>query len=755
MTKLCQNGVLALILLAVGGCSKRDADAPEVSVATLLQALTNVHEIAEPPDGSVAMESSFDRTGGNSDWTQPRPLNADGEFILADLKGPGCVTRIWHTSVQANEWRFYFDGEAEPRVRCTSRELHGERFPFISPLCDRVSGGYYCYMPIPYAESLRVAVKAPPFTRSSRRYYHINYETYPKLTPVVSFPREFGAIESNLVNAVAGVWGDMGALLAGRFAGAEPARTHYLEPGESKSIVSLSGAGVLRAWSVGLDVPEAMDAVERSRMLRNLVVRMYWDGEDYASVVVPFGDLFCNAFHRREFAALPLGVVEGNHILAFPMPYRKGARIEIANDSAQAVEVTTRHLVGPLVEGKPIRYFHAAWAQSRSGGRPHTVLRASGEGHFVGCYLNAISMDGTWNILEGDETISVDGEMVPSWHGTGLEDYFNGAWYYTGLFDLPLHGLLEKAPIRTGQYRFHIGDRVAFDREFNMTFEFGAGNSSKGYMSSVAYWYQDRPVASPGLPIAPQRFPRRDPLEAAGMMGELFELERIGHLDEASDRCAFYATKYTGTPIGHAMKLRELAYDERLHGVDAVLAAYRGIVEQPDFPAVRQQADALLYLHAAPGNALLGTHVNAQYKLYLDGTLVAEGDDPVSLRIQPMKLSPGKHELAAEVKSVRPDAWFSMCLRSKTGDVKTDSEWERSRTRPALWPKSDDAKAMWEPVAPFGGGDMLPRMNFWKFSPNAFVEMQGARQLLRPWKAWPGVDPSSTVYLRRVFTIEN
>ena len=82
----------------------------------------------------------------------------------------------------------------------------------------------------------------------------------------------------------------------------------------------------------------------------------------------------------------------------------------------------------------------------------------------VGCYLSAISNNDSWYILEGDERIYIDGAKTPIVHGTGLEDYFNGAWYYSGLSDLPLCGLLEKAAMRTDQYRFHLPERIGLKR---------------------------------------------------------------------------------------------------------------------------------------------------------------------------------------------------------------------------------------------------------------------------------------------------
>jgi len=752
------SALVILLAFATAGCGRKPMPQPHapITFASCLQSLTNINALADAPFGKTAMVSSHDRTGGNSDWMAPRELGPGDTLELANLEGPGCLTRIWFTSLGGQEWMFYFDGEDTPRIHCTGRELLGDKAPFFSPLAGRSSGGAYSYVPIPYAKSLRVVIKTKPFTRSSRKYFHINYRTFPKGANVTSFPRELDEETVALVREVCRAWQSCGSVgsddeLAGE--GAMAGRW-TLNGGESATCFDLEGAGVLREWRLRLAPGQNVGAVARAGLLRDLVLRMYWDGSPLPSVEVPVGDFFCNAFHRREFAALPLVHTNGAYTCRFPMPFRENARGVIANEGTTPVTVEWTGQRSTNTPAADARYFHAAWSAAVGSGTPFTVLNARGEGHLVGCYLNVISTQGDWRILEGDEVIRVDGETQPSWHGTGLEDYFSGAWYYTGLSDLPTHGLLEKAAMRTGQYRFHSLDAVPFDKSLGMTFEFGEANRSQGYMSSVAYWYQAKPCASGTvLPTAERRRPPADPFEAPALMGGLFELERIGHIEEAAERCAYYADKYANTPMGQVMKLRELACRERCHGVDTVLDSYRQIAAQTNFPAVSQQARALLFPHEAAGNALLATHVNAKFKLYLDGALAAEGDDPANLRIRAARLSPGRHEMAVEVKSVRPDAWFSMCLRWNGGEVRSDQKWERARTRPASWPKTGDSGKGWEPVAPFDAADMLPRMGFWKFSPNAFVETQGEIQLIRPWKSWPGVDPASTVYLRRVFTV--
>src|SRR5262245_38192749 len=68
-----------------------------------------------------------------------------------------------------------------------------------------------------------------------------------------------------------------------------------LEAGGSITLMDAEGPGVIRhIWLTVADRTGAGDAV-----LRDLVLRMWWDEEADPSVEVPLGDFFCNGFAAR------------------------------------------------------------------------------------------------------------------------------------------------------------------------------------------------------------------------------------------------------------------------------------------------------------------------------------------------------------------------------------------------------------------------------------------------------------------------
>ncbi|MEW5720920.1 MAG: DUF2961 domain-containing protein, partial [Chloroflexota bacterium] len=126
-------------------------------------------------------QSSYDRTGGNADFSNYLYTDANGDVVLCDLKGPGTIYRLWVTGFNRDLARikFYFDGETTPRVDMLMNTLFaGETAPFLSPLVDDdgvSSGGYYCYLPMSFSRGIKITANG---TRGERFYYNVNYHLY-------------------------------------------------------------------------------------------------------------------------------------------------------------------------------------------------------------------------------------------------------------------------------------------------------------------------------------------------------------------------------------------------------------------------------------------------------------------------------------------------------------------------------------------------------------------------------------------------
>src|SRR6266567_7818283 len=118
-----------------------------------MEALSRLDRLPELRSAvKIGSVSSYDRTGGNDDGFSGKysfvRKEADG-LVIADLKGPGVITRIWTPTPTDAIVEFYFDGETSPRIRVKIIDLFsGKQFPFLAPVSGIGAGGFYTYVPL-------------------------------------------------------------------------------------------------------------------------------------------------------------------------------------------------------------------------------------------------------------------------------------------------------------------------------------------------------------------------------------------------------------------------------------------------------------------------------------------------------------------------------------------------------------------------------------------------------------------------------
>ena len=100
--------------------------------------------------------------------------------------------------------------------------------------------------------------------------------------------------------------------------------------GETVTLAEIEGSGVINhIWITVTDKTTEADCF----VLRDLVLRMYWDDEEEPSVESPLGDFFCCGFGRECVVnSLPVVVVPSRGLNSyFQMPFRKKAKITLEN----------------------------------------------------------------------------------------------------------------------------------------------------------------------------------------------------------------------------------------------------------------------------------------------------------------------------------------------------------------------------------------------------------------------------------------
>lgn len=106
--------------------------------------------------------------------------------------------------------------------------------------------------------------------------------------------------------------------------------------GESITIADIKGPAEIRHMWFTLT-----DKTHRgSFVLRDVVIRIYWDDETVPSVESPIGDFFCNGFGARcDINSLPIIVnPTGGFNSYFRMPFNRSAKIVISNEHEADIE---------------------------------------------------------------------------------------------------------------------------------------------------------------------------------------------------------------------------------------------------------------------------------------------------------------------------------------------------------------------------------------------------------------------------------
>lgn len=303
-----------------------------------------------------------------------------------------------------------------------------------------------------------------------------------------------------------------------------------IKSGETRSIAEISGSGIIdHIWITIAPGP--------AELCRNdIIIRMYWDGNSYPSVESPIGPFFGQGWNEQyNYAAFPLSAGPGNGTglsSYFAMPFSKGARIEIENQSERTIDAFyfyvdyvemknipadagrfhawfNHELTEALPEGETEWGVVGPQTENTTGKDNYVFANIKGKGHFVGINYYVNNPSPMW-YGEGDDMWFIDGEQVPSLIGTGTEDFFNTSWCPKETFSHPYFGYPRVNNDigwlgRTHLYRFFINDPVFFEKDLKVTIEHGHNNNLTLDLASVAYWYQDKACVLPTSPTKEER----------------------------------------------------------------------------------------------------------------------------------------------------------------------------------------------------------------------------------------------------------
>ncbi len=260
---------------------------------------------------------------------------------------------------------------------------------------------------------------------------------------------------------------------------------------------------------------------------RNSILRIYWDNCEKPSVECPIGDFFASGSGiYAPISSLAVCVNPGSAFNCYwSMPFKTRCRITVENRDED--EMLLYYQINYTLTQIPEEagYFHAQFRRVNPlpYKNDYVILDdVKGKGQLAGIYmLWGVNNNGWWG--EGEIKFFMDGDtQYPTICGTGTEDYFCGSYNfenkethkyesyttpYAGLSQVTMPDGLYNSQMRFSLYRWHIMDPIRFETDLRITIQALGWREGGRYLplqddiSSVAYWYQDKPSETfPSLP---------------------------------------------------------------------------------------------------------------------------------------------------------------------------------------------------------------------------------------------------------------
>ena len=259
-------------------------------------------------------------------------------------------------------------------------------------------------------------------------------------------------------------------------------------------MTELEGAGTIRYLRFRVDPFDA-------ETLNALTLRIAVDGRP-AQIEVPLAGLFGDGIETRPIRSAGFGMnpADGTGYLALPVPYRRGATVEIASETTASVEVDG--WTGRAAPPRSGRLYGEHHVEQAAEGSDTRIFDAEGSGRLASVVMDVLDggpvsgQNPLQRFLEGDERIHIDGSRSPSFYGTGHEEFSNAGFYFAnGAFEQELGGAgpLGSTPAGGGtqnQYRVFADDGPVWSSGIAHGHEHGGGDEQPAKVGVTSFSYR-------------------------------------------------------------------------------------------------------------------------------------------------------------------------------------------------------------------------------------------------------------------------
>jgi hypothetical protein len=452
----------------------------------------------------VIYEGSISKKGDNADWDWWLYQDKNGEWVLLDVDGPGCIYNfVVHHNVGVSDpvYRFYFDGSKIPAFEIKHSEF-GRKFPFIEPLAAKYEPKpvdvplfaiVRSFCPMPFKKSCKVTsseqLRGNTGTNGPGGWGHIMYHIYPSDKDVETFTGKEN------YQPLLDLWKNVGEDPKSQEGNRTEQGILALKTGDSAAIYKKSGSGFLA--SIKLYIPQ-----NAMKHLTDLWIKIKWEGEKTYAINCPIGAFFGNELGLNNIRYITHGMtLNGDFYSYFPMPFWKSALIELINKSTTDIpKISFKIAFNPdkekLYQQNTSMHFRASAYQppvKKDSLWDSHIASITGHGHFVSGTITG--WDNT--NCEGDVRVLIDGASTPSVESDGSESWSCYGWgFINPPRNNPVSGFDGKGNELWSMTRICLGDFYPFHSGLRFSVEGGNGVHAGNDIRSGVIFYYGEPEAS-------------------------------------------------------------------------------------------------------------------------------------------------------------------------------------------------------------------------------------------------------------------
>jgi hypothetical protein len=285
--------------------------------------------------------------------------------------------------------------------------------------------------------------------------------------------------------------------------GRKGAAHRILKPGETVELADIEGPGTIRhIW---------MTVEKKPELLRKVVLRAWWEGQEHPSIECPFGDFFgtCHGKIVPFQSAVHSVSRSGGMNFWLPMPFAKRAKLALTNESDEQMYLFMQ-IDYTLGDKHPddVGRMHVLFRRENptTEKKDFEILpQRKNQGRYIGTVIGVRNLHPKQWWGEGEVKVFMDGDKeFATIVGTGAEDYVGHAWGLDPQACLYNGCTLHEKGFAT-IYRWHLLDPIAWKKECRitiqqLTWEKGPVDTADDWCCST-FWYE--PTPSEPLPAFP------------------------------------------------------------------------------------------------------------------------------------------------------------------------------------------------------------------------------------------------------------